>query len=61
MAVTITQVDGSNEDDLKEVVKLFRAYAAALRVDLTFQKFDDEMAGMPGKYEYRACMCASSR
>jgi ribosomal protein S18 acetylase RimI-like enzyme len=37
-------------DDLASVIKLFRAYAASLEVDLTYQNFDAEMAAMPGKY-----------
>jgi GNAT superfamily N-acetyltransferase len=37
-------------DDLASVIKLFRAYAASLEVDLAYQNFDAEMAAMPGKY-----------
>ena len=36
--------------DLAAVVDLFRAYAASLDVDLAFQDFEAELAGMPGKY-----------
>jgi ribosomal protein S18 acetylase RimI-like enzyme len=37
-------------DDLASAVKLFRAYASSLGVDLSFQNFEAEMEGMPGKY-----------
>ena len=37
-------------EDLAATVKLFRAYAASLDVDLSYQNFEAEMAAMPGKY-----------
>ena len=37
-------------EDLAATVDLFRAYAKSLGIDLTFQGFEDELAGMPGKY-----------
>jgi GNAT superfamily N-acetyltransferase len=37
-------------DDLKATIALFYAYADFLGVDLTYQKFETEMAAMPGKY-----------
>src|SRR6478672_5442486 len=37
-------------DDLAAAVTLFRAYAASLDVDLSYQNFEAEMAAMPGKY-----------
>jgi len=36
--------------DLEDVAALFRAYAAALPVDLGYQGFAGELAGLPGKY-----------
>ncbi|KIX95124.1 uncharacterized protein Z520_09040 [Fonsecaea multimorphosa CBS 102226] len=36
--------------DLSDTIALFYAYAESLGFDLSFQNFDDEMAGMPGKY-----------
>lgn len=39
-----------SEEDLKDTVTLFYEYAKWLDLDLTFQNFDVEMAGMPGKY-----------
>jgi ribosomal protein S18 acetylase RimI-like enzyme len=38
------------QDDLNGVVKLFRAYAASLDVDLAYQDFEAELQSMPGKY-----------
>ncbi len=37
-------------DDLAATVRLFRAYAASLDVDLSYQDFEAEMEAMPGKY-----------
>ena len=37
-------------DDLKAAIALFYAYADFLGVDLTYQKFEAEMASMPGHY-----------
>ncbi len=36
--------------DLPVVRTLFTEYAASLRVDLAFQSFDAELAGLPGDY-----------
>jgi len=36
--------------DLTDTMTLFYAYAASLGINLAFQNFDAEMAGMPGKY-----------
>jgi GNAT superfamily N-acetyltransferase len=37
-------------EDLKAAIALFYAYADFLGVDLTYQKFEQEMAAMPGHY-----------
>jgi ribosomal protein S18 acetylase RimI-like enzyme len=37
-------------DDLAAVVALFQAYVATLDVDLGYQDFSGELAGLPGKY-----------
>ncbi|MDQ7975343.1 MAG: GNAT family N-acetyltransferase [Rhodocyclaceae bacterium] len=36
--------------ELAEARAIFREYAASLKVDLCFQNFDDELAGLPGDY-----------
>ncbi|MEZ5844192.1 MAG: GNAT family N-acetyltransferase [Hyphomicrobiaceae bacterium] len=40
----------ASADDLADVATLFRAYADSLDVDLCFQGFEAELAGLPGKY-----------
>jgi putative acetyltransferase len=36
--------------DLKDVALLFKAYAASLEIDLSFQNFTTELSHLPGKY-----------
>jgi ribosomal protein S18 acetylase RimI-like enzyme len=36
--------------DVAAAAALFRAYAASLDVDLSYQGFESEVAGLPGKY-----------
>ena len=40
----------TSPDDLRDVAGLFRDYARSLPVDLDYQDFDAELAGIPGKY-----------
>jgi ribosomal protein S18 acetylase RimI-like enzyme len=37
-------------EDLLAVIELFKGYAASLPVDLAYQDFASELAGLPGKY-----------
>lgn len=37
-------------EDRDKVARLFRAYAESLNVDLSFQKFEEEVASLPGNY-----------
>ncbi len=36
--------------DIAAIAALFRAYAASLQIDLSYQGFDAEVADLPGKY-----------
>jgi ribosomal protein S18 acetylase RimI-like enzyme len=46
--VTIREADGAA--DLTDVRELFKEYAQSLGIDLGFQDFDAELAGLPGAY-----------
>ena len=39
-----------SDDDLAACAALFGTYAAALGIDLSYQDFDAELAGLPGRY-----------
>lgn len=43
-------VEAEGPEALALVRRLFVEYAASLEVDLTFQGFDEELAGLPGAY-----------
>jgi GNAT superfamily N-acetyltransferase len=40
----------ATKEDMAAVAQCFQIYAKELGVDLSFQQFDDEVAGFPGKY-----------
>ncbi|MEP7339194.1 MAG: GNAT family N-acetyltransferase [Acidobacteriota bacterium] len=46
--MTIEQTMTTN--DLREARALFAEYAASLGIDLSFQRFDEELANLPGDY-----------
>ena len=50
MTVAFQITPARSPDDVAAVAALMRAYAAALPVELDYQGFDDELAGLPGKY-----------
>ncbi len=47
-SITISPV--ADAQDLNTVKDLFRAYVDWLGIDLSYQGFEEELAGMPGKY-----------
>jgi hypothetical protein len=46
----IRLIDAHSQGYLGQVRELFQEYAASLEVDLCFQNFQSEMAGLPGDY-----------
>ena len=48
MSITITQA--RTETDIALVKQLFLEYAGSIGVDLEYQRFGAELAGLPGKY-----------
>lgn len=43
-------VEAAWPDDRETVVAMFREYAASINADICFQGFEQELAGLPGKY-----------
>ena len=50
MSTEIRIVRAQSPDQIDEVRRLFREYERFLDVDLCFQSFEEELAGLPGKY-----------
>lgn len=48
--VSVSIRPARDEHDVARVRDLFREYVAALGIDLSFQGFDAELAGLPGRY-----------
>jgi len=50
MAASFQIDDAVAAEDMRAVSDLFQGYAASLPVDLAYQDFASELAGLPGKY-----------
>ncbi|EFO30509.1 acetyltransferase [Roseibium sp. TrichSKD4] len=46
----ISILKADTEADLADIRRLFRAYTDWLGIDLSYQGFEEELAGLPGKY-----------
>jgi len=56
-AVQIRLVQADTPELLDAAREIFREYAASLQVDLCFQNFEAELAGLPGNTHRPAARC----
>jgi hypothetical protein len=50
-------IEATTDEDIQHIRSLFEEYVASLDFDLNFQRFDQELANLPGEYsEPHGCL-----